>query len=109
MCGLRKALAKLFKIYFSVLGALKIWNTSSSRCVYTQQFEGVKQDDSTEKHDTEPHQSFVAASYNQTLDSINVVTFDHNILLCNSDDLHVRKQVNKFDVYAILVHRLLEV
>ena len=43
---------------------------------------------------SESQQAFVALSYNETLDVISAVTYDHNIIIYNADDMEIKKQVN---------------
>ena len=77
---------------FESSGALKIWNTTTSHCVFTHKYDSVWNKDET-KEDAEVCQAFVDVSYNEKLDTISLVTFDHNIIMCNAEDMEVKKQV----------------
>ena len=45
------------------------------------------------QEEAEVRQAFVDVSFSQKLDTISLVTFDHNIIMCKAEDMEVKKQV----------------
>ena len=76
-------------------GALKIWNPTTSHCVFTHKYDSVL-NKSEAQEEAEGRQAFVDVSYNEKLDTISLVTFDHNIIMCKAEDMEVKKQVLLF-------------
>ena len=48
----------------------------------------------TEDGEAKVQQAFIDISYNENVESLTLVTFDHNIMMCNVEDLKVKKQVS---------------
>ena len=48
------------------------------------------------QEEAEVRQAFVDVSFNKKLDTISLVTFDHNIIMCKAEDMEVKKQVQLF-------------
>ena len=93
---------------FAILGAVKIWNANSSHCMFTQTFQNTHEQ-SEGNGDIPSQQAIVDVSFCETKNTVNLVTYDHNILLCDLEDLQIQKQVHLcancrrflvFDVYS---------
>ncbi len=82
-----------------ISGAVKIWNANTSHCMFTQTFQNTLEQ-SEGKEDVPPQSAIVDVSYCEIKNTINLITYDHNILLCDLEDLHVQKQVNAIHVYV---------
>ncbi len=84
-----------------ISGAVKIWNANTSHCMFTQTFQNTLEQ-SEGKEDVPPQSAIVDVSYCETKNKINLITYDHNILLCDLEDLHVQKQVNAIHVHLYM-------
>lgn len=76
------------------LGILKVWDTKTCRCVYPTQ-EETSEDSAEKPEKSDSAQAITSASYHKELNTINVVTYDHNIYLRNASDLSINKQVRR--------------
>ncbi len=73
---------------------LKVWNASTSQCVYTKAPSGVDEEDAEEESDEQQQQrAIISATYHPGLDVLNVITAEKNILLYKLQDLSLHKQV----------------
>ena len=70
-------------------GNLKVWDSVTAQCVYTLD---LSADTSTDQSTTD--QAVTSLTYNRTLGTISVVTYDHNILMYTLQDFSLYKQVN---------------
>ncbi len=73
-----------------------MWNAVTSQNVHTRTYQHA---DLANVDNSECQQSFVDAFYNKTQDTISLVTYDHNILMCNCEDLEIQKQVKSRVVF----------
>ena len=71
-----------------IAGILQVWDTVTAVCVYPAGSEKAGETESAEKHS-----AIVQLGYNRQRDLVSVVTFDHNILLRDTADLSLHKQV----------------
>ena len=80
-------------------GVLKVWNSRTGVCVFTQKNSHVAQEDKKDgkEEDEEDEESrghqLVSLSYSEKLGTFNVTTFEKNIVMYKKEDMSVKKQV----------------
>ncbi|KAJ8318545.1 hypothetical protein KUTeg_003636 [Tegillarca granosa] len=72
-------------------GVLKIWDVDKAKCVFSQK-EAVGKVKETDMETDATEQNIIQAFYTPCLNTVTVVTFDHNISVFNLDDLQLKKQ-----------------